>query len=205
MPAFTDADVVIIGGGIMALSTAFHLYTLAPMKIIIVEREPVPGGHTTTRCAGGFRHQFSDPTNILLSLRSAALIRQYSCDTKCNIPFTPCGYSFLLTEEEASAYEKIVLMQRSLGVPVKLLSRRELEQLLPMMQLDGLYQGTFYEKDGLLDVNSLLRFYRESLRQRVRFMTGAGALSIHALGKRYEVATDKEVLRAPVVVNAAGP
>ena len=83
-------DVVIIGGGIMGLSTAYHLVKRGITNIAIIEKELSFGGHTTRRCAGGFRHQFSDPDNIELSKLSQSLIDEYRNNNGAVIGYNSC-------------------------------------------------------------------------------------------------------------------
>ncbi len=62
------ADVVVIGGGIIGASIAYHLAGLGAGRIVLLEREHLLGTGSTGRCAGGFRGQFSTEINICLSL-----------------------------------------------------------------------------------------------------------------------------------------
>ena len=68
------ADIAIIGGGSMGLSCAYQLSRNSKQRIVVIERESYLGGHTTSRCAGGFRYQFSNALNINLSLLSYQLL-----------------------------------------------------------------------------------------------------------------------------------
>jgi len=64
------ADAVIVGGGCMGASVAYHLTKLGVTDIIIVEREPLLGMGSTGKNAGGVRHQFSNEANVKLSIES---------------------------------------------------------------------------------------------------------------------------------------
>ena len=68
------ADVVILGGGIMGTSTAYHLAKRGQTNILLLERESFFGTGATGRCAGGIRHQFNTEVNIRLSQKSLAMI-----------------------------------------------------------------------------------------------------------------------------------
>ena len=71
------ADIVIIGGGCMGASVAYHLAERGVTDVVLIEREPQLGTGSTGRNAGGFRHQFSHPANIELSKESIALFAQF--------------------------------------------------------------------------------------------------------------------------------
>jgi sarcosine oxidase subunit beta len=63
-----SADVVIIGGGVMGASSAYHLANRGVKNIVLLEREHFFGQGATGRCAGGVRYQFATEINIRLSL-----------------------------------------------------------------------------------------------------------------------------------------
>src|SRR5262245_25235424 len=93
----TTAEVVIIGGGCMGASVAYHLAERGVSDIVLVEREPQLGTCSTGRNAGGFRHQFSHPANIELSKESIALFAHFEERVGFPIDFWPDGYLFLLS------------------------------------------------------------------------------------------------------------
>ena len=68
------ADVVILGGGVMGVSTAYHLASQGHKNILLLERESFFGTGATRRCAGGIRHQFNTEVNIRLSQKSLTMI-----------------------------------------------------------------------------------------------------------------------------------
>ena len=72
------AGAVVIGGGVMGVSTAYHLAAAGVRDVVLLEREAGLGLGSTGRCAGGFRHQFSSEINVRLSLESVRMIRGFS-------------------------------------------------------------------------------------------------------------------------------
>ena len=93
----TTADVVIVGGGCMGASVAYHLAERGVTDVVLIEREPQLGTRSTGRNAGGFRHQFSHPANIELSKESIALFANFEDAVGYPIDFWPDGYLFLLS------------------------------------------------------------------------------------------------------------
>ena len=63
------ADAVVVGGGVMGASTAFHLRRLGVRKVVLLERDVLASG-STSRSAGGIRAQFADELNVRIALRS---------------------------------------------------------------------------------------------------------------------------------------
>ncbi len=71
------ADVVIIGGGVMGTSTAYHLARKGVKNVVLIEREPFFGTMSTGQCAGGIRHQFSSEINIRFSIESIRMLERF--------------------------------------------------------------------------------------------------------------------------------
>ena len=72
-----SADLVIIGGGVMGASAAYHLAQRGMKNIVLLEKEQFFGQGATGRCAGGVRYQFSTPINIRLSQASLPLLERF--------------------------------------------------------------------------------------------------------------------------------
>src|SRR5512136_1374414 len=93
------AAVVIIGGGVMGASTAYHLARAGQRDVTLLEREPFFGQGASGRNAGGIRYQFSTEINIRLSQLSLPMLDTFEAETGQAIDIRRCGYLFLLTSE----------------------------------------------------------------------------------------------------------
>src|SRR3954470_13507826 len=93
-----SADVVIIGGGVVGCSAAFRLGE-AGAQVVLLERDQLGSG-STSKAAGGFRTQFSDPLNIEIARRSAEAFKAFDRRPGWEIDLHEVGYLFLLTREE---------------------------------------------------------------------------------------------------------
>ena len=97
------ADVVVVGGGIVGVSTAYHLVAAGAGRVVLLERESGFGAGSTGRCAGGFRHQFSSRVNVELSLASIPLIVGFEATHGLPLDVVQDGYLFLVRGDAAWA------------------------------------------------------------------------------------------------------
>ena len=90
-----SADVVVIGGGVMGCSIAYHL-AKQKVQVLLLEREPRLASGSTGRCSGGIRHQFSNPLNVQLSIASILKMKAFADELDCEIDLHQDGYLFLI-------------------------------------------------------------------------------------------------------------
>src|SRR5881397_3425796 len=98
------AEVVVIGGGIVGSSIAYHLTEAGCRDVLVVERESAQGKGSTGKSMGGVRAQFSTPINIQMSLYSIPFYASF--DERLGHPadYRPQGYLFCATNEKQMAY-----------------------------------------------------------------------------------------------------
>ncbi|MCK4741173.1 MAG: FAD-binding oxidoreductase, partial [Anaerolineales bacterium] len=162
----STADIVVIGGGVMGASTAYHLASAGAGTVILLEKEPYFGQGATGRCAGGVRYQFATEINVQLSIASLAMLERFEQDTGQDPLYRKCGYIFVLTNEaEVEQFKTNVVMQNQLGVKTIWLSTEDVQTRLPMMRFDDALAGTIHPNDGLADPNSVVMGYIQSARQ----------------------------------------
>jgi sarcosine oxidase subunit beta len=203
-----SADVVIIGGGVMGASTAYHLALKGCKNIVLLERNPFFGQEATGKCAGGIRYQFATEINIRLSLLSLPMLDRFEEELGQAIDVRHCGYLFLLTrEKDIQAFEANVVLQHRLGVMTEWLSGDSVRSRLPLMCLEDVLAATWHPKDGLADPSGVVQGYITGARR-----LGAKCLTdIEATGILIEngricgVKTPKGEVSTPILVNAAGP
>jgi sarcosine oxidase subunit beta len=208
------SDIVIIGGGIMGASAAYHLAERGGVSVTLLEKYEQFGQGSTGLCAGGIRHQFSTAVNINLSIESIQMMERFPEEIGQDIDLKLVGYLFILDDEQDMArFRANVALQNSLGVPSRVLSVAEIADRVPLLNLEGVVGGTFYERDGLADPNSIVQGYINKARQLAR---ANGAAPVHLLnntpvtgirvegGKVRGVMTPQGEIATETIVVAAG-
>ena len=202
------ADIVIIGGGVMGASTAYHLASRGQKNVVLLEKDEFFGQEATGRCAGGVRFQFSTEINVRLSLESLPMLDHFKEQTGQDINFRKCGYLFVLTKpEDVKTFRHSLEMQQSLGVHTEWLAPDEVRQRLPLMRFEDALAGSYNPQDGLVDPNSVVFGY-VSAAQRLgaKFLNNVEVTGIQVeAGKIVGVKTNQGVISTGAVVNAAGP
>lgn len=203
------ADIVIIGGGCMGASTAYHLAEHGAKNVVLLEREKFLGMGSTGRNAGGVRYQFSTEVNIRLSMFSLYVISHFEELFDISADYHPIGYLFLLTTaSEVATFKANVELQHRVGVPwVRYLEPKEIAQLAPLVNLDGVLGGTFCPRDGLADPNSITQGFAKAATQLgAQFETETTVTAIKTEGDRVSaVVTNRGEIATRTVVNCAGP
>jgi sarcosine oxidase, subunit beta len=202
------ANVVVIGGGVMGASTAYHLALNGERDVVLLEKQPFFGQGATGKCAGGIRYQFSTAINVRLSQLSLPMLERFEEETGQAIDLQWPGYLFLLTNEtDVARFRHNVAMQRDLGVNTEWFSPEEVRQRVPQLQAEDVLAATYHAGDGLADPNGVVAGYiRAGQREGVRAFTDAPVTGIAVSGGRIGgVETPLGRIVCEVVVNATGP
>ena len=201
-------DVVIVGGGVVGISAAYHLAEAGAGSVLLLERADQLGTGSTGACAGGFRHQFSSRINILLSLASVPMITGFEERHGIPLDVSQDGYLFMVRNEESwKEFLTAVELQRSMGVDVQVLTPEDVAELIPGVTVEGMLGATFGPRDGIADPSGLTLGYATAARRSgAEIVTGVEVSAIEMTGDRVAgVTTSKGSVSAPIVVNAAGP
>ncbi|MFJ2240574.1 NAD(P)/FAD-dependent oxidoreductase [Streptomyces sp. NPDC087859] len=160
----TQANAVVIGGGVMGASIAYHLAAAGVRDVVLVERDELASG-STSKAAGGVRAQFSDALNVQLGARSLEAFGRFHQEVGHDIGLHRVGYLFLLsTPEDVASFEAGVRLQNSLGVPSRMLTPKEARKLSPLITTDGLLAASFSPDDGHCTPEAVVHGYASAAR-----------------------------------------
>lgn len=200
------ASVVVIGGGVVGVSVAFHLAEAGVADVVLLERDTLGSG-STCRAAGGVRAQFSDELNIALGARSLTAFTRFRERPGQEIDLHQVGYLFLLsTPEDVASFERDVALQNELGVTSRMIDVDEARRRSPLIETDGLLAAAFSPDDGHCTPESVVLGYATAARALgATLHTGTTVLGIETRGDRVTaVVTDRGTIAADAVVCAAG-
>jgi sarcosine oxidase subunit beta len=204
----SKASIVVIGGGVMGASVAYHLASAGAQDVLLLEKETFFGLGATGRCAGGVRHQFATEVNVELSKESLPMLERFPKEIGQDCSYRKCGYLFVLTQEdELEVFRHNVAMQHRLGVNTEWLSGDEVRKMLPYMHFEDALAGTLCREDGLADPNSTVMGYINRGRQvGVRSLTDVEVIGISVSDNCVSsVQTNVGTIDCEAIVNAAGP
>jgi sarcosine oxidase subunit beta len=203
------ADVVLIGGGIVGSSIAYHLVAAGCKSVLVLERESAQGKGSTGKSMGGVRAQFSTPVNIQMSLYSIPFYASFEerLGTPCD--YRPQGYLFCATSEKHLAYLRANYeKQVALGLKnVRLVAGDEIRGMFPQLRGDDIVGGSFCSTDGFVDpYSAMIGLITWACDRGATLWKNAGVTGITHTSKTktFEVATTRETVSTGMVVNCAG-
>ena len=201
-----SAEVVVIGGGVIGTSIAFHLAEAGITGVVLLERDELGTG-STCKAAGGVRAQFSDRINIELGARSLEAFTRFGRRPGQEIDLHQVGYLFLLSrEKDVESFERDVELQNELGVGSRMIDVAEARRLSPLIDTDGLLAAAFSPDDGHCTPESVVLGYATAARRLgATLLTGVTVTGIDVRGgEARTVHTDRGSITAGTVVCAAG-
>jgi sarcosine oxidase subunit beta len=204
-PLPDSASVVIVGGGVIGTSVAFHLAE-AGVDVVLLERDQLGSG-STCRAAGGVRAQFSDALNIEIAQRSLRAFREFARRPGWEIDFNQVGYLFVLSREsDVAIFERNVQLQNDYGVPSRILSPAQACELCPLLAGDDILAAAFSPEDGHLTPEAVVQGYAYGARALgAHIRVGCEVLDISSSGGEItEIVTTHGAIRTGTVVCAAG-
>ncbi|HXI40736.1 MAG TPA: FAD-dependent oxidoreductase [Bryobacteraceae bacterium] len=203
-----SADVVIVGGGIVGSSVAYHLTQAGCRNVVVLERESHQGKGSTGKSMGGVRAQFSTPVNIRMSLYSIPFFRAFDEAMGHPSGYRAQGYLFLATRERHLQYLRTNYeLQVSMGLKtVALLQPEDVIRMVPQLRADDILGGSFCSTDGFVDPHSVMTgFMLRAIDHGARLIRNAEVMAIERDANGVcGVLTVNERIAARTVVNAAG-
>ena len=204
-----SADVVIVGGGIVGSSIAYHLTDQGCRDVLVLERETRQGMGSTGKSMGGVRAQFATAANIQMSLYSIPFLARFEELTGHPSSYRAQGYLFVASSEKHLEY---LCTNRAKQVELgfkgcELLSAQDVARILPQLRADDVVGGSFCATDGFVDPYSVMTgFAARAVERGACIEKGVEATAI--LRDEHGVAgveTRRGRVQTRTLVNAAGP
>src|SRR5438094_5439541 len=144
-----SADAVVVGGGVVGCSIAYHLARRGA-KVVLIERDTL-GSQSTGRCAGGVRRQFSSAANVVMQQLSVQLLAGLEAETGVDPEFRHIGYLFVLTSDSQVAdFRGMLPMWHETGVTdARWLEPHEVRELAPLVHGVVILGGSFCPSVGI--------------------------------------------------------
>ncbi len=204
--ADNDATVVIIGGGVMGTSTAYHLACAGVRDIVLLEANELASG-SSGKPLGGVRAQFSDPANIELGARSLIAFHHFNDDFGVDIGYQQVGYLFLIRDDaDVARYQASIELQNSLGVHSRMISGAAAAELAPYVDANTVVAAAWSPTDGFACPSVVVNTYAAAAaRLGAEICTASPVIGIEQAGGRVAVRTqDGRVYSTPTVICACG-
>lgn len=204
-----SADVVIIGGGIVGSSIAYHLTQQGCKNVLVIERETQQGKGSTGKSMGGVRAQFSTAVNIRMSLYAIPFLRDFEQALGCPSGYRSQGYLFVATKQSHLDYLRDNYQRQvALGLKaVELVKPEDIVRMVPQLRSDDIVGGSFCSTDGFVDPYSVMNgFMLKASDQGARIVRDTEVTGIRRDGDGVAgVETNNGFVSTRTVVNAAGP
>lgn len=159
-------EVIIVGGGIIGCSIAYHLASKGVRRVLVLERNEIGSG-STSRSAAGVRQQFSTELGVRMMMESVRMFLRFKDEVGVDPVFRQVGYLFLASSHEhLNVFRRNVELQRSLSLDVYLLEDAEsVRSILPQLNVEDVVGGTYCPSDGFVGPNEVCRGYASAARR----------------------------------------
>ena len=201
------ADVVIIGGGVVGCSIAYHLAKRGMKDVVVLERETVGSG-TTSKAAGGIRTQFSTEVEIRFSQESQRVFETFKDEFGVDPGYQRIGYLFLITDPaDLAGFQTRIALQRRCGVDVQVIAPKAAQEIVPALRVDDLIAAVWGPTDGLAGPAEITQGFAQRARALgARIEEGVDVTALDVSGGRLRrVVTSAGPIDTPLAINAAGP
>jgi 4-methylaminobutanoate oxidase (formaldehyde-forming) len=202
-----QANVVIVGGGIIGCSIAYHLGHLGCRDVVLLERDELTSG--TTWHAAGLMVTFGSLSETSTELRKYGrdLYSRLEAETGLSTGFTPIGFIEVASNKDRlKEYRRVAAFNRYCGVDAQEISPKEIQDLFPLAKVDDLLAGFYVKDDGRVNpVDATLSLAKGARNQGVQIIQGVAVTGIvKKNGAVAGVKTRHGDIQAEIVVNCAG-
>ena len=207
----TRARVVIIGGGILGCSIAYHLTKMGERDVVLIEQHKLTDGATWH--AAGLVGQLRSSRNTTRMLeQSVEMYRGLEAETGQAVDWHEVGSLRLAcTPDRVMELRRLATMAKSFGLPMEIISAQRAQELFPLMSTEDVLAAAFLPTDGYIDPASVTQAIARGARSRdARVVEDTKVTSITVVGRvatqvhTHNAERGDEVIECEMVVNAAG-
>jgi len=203
----SHARVVVVGGGVIGTSVAYHLAALGWQDIVLLERDRLTSG--TTWHAAGLMVRFGSTSETSIEMRKYTrdLYGRLEAETGQATGFAPIGFIQVAADaDRLEEYRRVAAFNRYCGVEVHEISPAQVKELFPLARVDDVLAGFYVPGDGRVNPVDVTMALGKGARQRgVKIFEGVPALNVlKERGRVAGVRTAQGDIRAEYVVNCCG-
>src|ERR1700759_4611373 len=203
----THARVVVVGGGVIGCSVAYHLAHMGWTDVVLLERDRLTSG--TTWHAAGLMVTFGSTSETSTEMRryTRDLYARLPAETGQHTGLKQCGFIEVTADpDRLEEYRRVAAFNRYCGIDVHEISPREVKQLFPLAHVDDLLAGFYVADDGRADPVGVTMALAKGARQRgVTILEGVPCLGVTKRGGAVTgVVTPEGTIACEYVVNCAG-
>lgn len=203
----THARAVVVGGGVIGTSVAYHLALMGWKDIVLLERDRLTSG--TTWHAAGLMVTFGSTSETSTEIRkyTRALYSRLEAETGQSTGFSAIGLIEVAADRDRlEEYRRVSAFNRYCGVDVHEISPREVEDLFPLAKVDDIEAGFYVKEDGRVNPVDVTMALAKGARMRgVRVLEGVPCTGIlQDRGRVTGVRTALGSIKTDIVVNCAG-
>jgi 4-methylaminobutanoate oxidase (formaldehyde-forming) len=201
------ARVVIIGGGVIGTSIAYHLGHLGWSDVVLLERDRLTSG--TTWHAAGLMTCFGSMSETSMSMRqyTRELYKRLEAETGLSTGFKPVGFIEAAADEgRLEEYRRVASFNRHVGLDVQEITPREIDDLFPLADTSDLLAGFYVPQDGRVNpVDATMSLAKGARMQGVTIVEGVTVHEVLTKDRRVTgVSTSEGDIGCEYVVNCAG-
>jgi sarcosine oxidase subunit beta len=199
------SDIIIIGGGINGVSTAFHL-AREGAQVTLLEKSFIAGG-PTGRSSAIIRQHYSNPVTARMALKSLRFWQHFDEIVGGDAGYTQTGFLIGVRPEDVDGLKANIALQQSLGINTRFVSPEEIREIEPQLDPTGLGGAAYEPESGYCDPAMAANgFAQAAKRLGAIIKTGVTVTDIQVrTGRVSAVITDQGVFPAGAVIVAAGP
>jgi glycine cleavage system aminomethyltransferase T/glycine/D-amino acid oxidase-like deaminating enzyme len=199
--------VVIIGGGIIGCSIAYHLGHLGWSDVVLLERDQLTSG--TTWHAAGLMTTFgsTSETSVEMRMYTRDLYGRLEAETEQNTGFEALGFVEMAADKDrVEEYRRVAAFNRLCGNDVEEIGPGEIKKLFPLARVDDIEAGFYLRKDGRVNpVDATMALAKGAERQGVTIVQGVSVTGVTTRnGRATGVNSTQGTIKAEFVINCAG-